>query len=210
TTIAYGLAEILVILHPNVGRSDPWQAIFTVDRGEAAAITCPKGTMWPFKSKTKGRQRRPINEAQTFTRPIISGHSITRPSESTDTVTRPSSSTDDTHGTAFSDDVSGLPMYRPASHEGLQEGPSGSSFFYQSPSPYGFQTASSLVMQTPPQSPFYQGGSSSQHRQPDILPEEPESPPEQPQPLSKDGQRRNSARNRRWPPCGTESGEHGD
>ncbi|MBA0785097.1 hypothetical protein Gotri_000168, partial [Gossypium trilobum] len=97
----------------------------------------------------------PINEAQTFTRPIISGHSITRPSKSTDTVTRLSSSTDDTHSTAFSDDASpmagwsswpgsslffvtpsGPSMYRPASHEGSQEGPSGSSSFYQSPSPY--------------------------------------------------------------------------
>ncbi|MFQ6636430.1 hypothetical protein Gotur_013381 [Gossypium turneri] len=55
------------------------------------------------------------------------------------------------------------PMYRPALHEGSQEGSSRSSSFYQSPSPYGFQTASPLVMQTPPQSLFYQGGSSSQH-----------------------------------------------
>ncbi|MFQ6668316.1 hypothetical protein Gotur_034004 [Gossypium turneri] len=58
---------------------------------------------------------------------------------------------------------SGPPMYRLASHEVSQEGPLGSSSFYQSPSPYGFQTASSLVMQTPPQSLFYQGGSSFQH-----------------------------------------------
>ncbi|MFQ6662576.1 hypothetical protein Gotur_030373 [Gossypium turneri] len=29
------------------------------------------------------------------------------------------------------------------------------------PSPYEFQTHSLLVMQTPPHSPFYQGGSSS-------------------------------------------------
>ncbi|MBA0876450.1 hypothetical protein Goshw_016180 [Gossypium schwendimanii] len=28
-------------------------AVFTVDRGEATAITYPKGTTWPFKSKTK-------------------------------------------------------------------------------------------------------------------------------------------------------------
>ncbi|MFQ6656703.1 hypothetical protein Gotur_026692 [Gossypium turneri] len=69
-------------------------------------------------------------------------------------------------------------MYRPASHEGSQERPSRSSSFYQTPSPYEFQTASSLVMQTPPHSLFYQSGSSSQHRQPD----EPESLPEQPQP----------------------------
>ncbi|MBA0878262.1 hypothetical protein Goshw_002715, partial [Gossypium schwendimanii] len=55
----------------------------------------------------------------------------------------------------FSVTSSGPPMYMPASHEG----PSGSSTFYQSPSPYRFQTISSLVMQTPPQSLFYQGGS---------------------------------------------------
>ncbi|MBA0633773.1 hypothetical protein Godav_025668 [Gossypium davidsonii] len=67
----------------------------------------------------------------------------------------------------------GPPMYKPASHEGSQEGLSGSSSFYQTPSPYRFQTASPLVMQTLPQSLFYQCGSSSQHRQPDPLPEEP-------------------------------------
>ncbi|MBA0633812.1 hypothetical protein Godav_026008 [Gossypium davidsonii] len=74
-------------------------------RGKAAAIACPKGMMWPFKSKKKGRRHKPINEAQTFTQPIIIAHTITRPSNSTDTVTRPSSLTDNTHGTAFSDDA---------------------------------------------------------------------------------------------------------
>ncbi|MBA0876244.1 hypothetical protein Goshw_018175, partial [Gossypium schwendimanii] len=39
----------------------------------------------------------------------------------------------------FSVTPSGLPMYMPASHEVSQKGPSGSSTFYQSPSPYGFQ-----------------------------------------------------------------------
>ncbi|MBA0785297.1 hypothetical protein Gotri_028204 [Gossypium trilobum] len=137
---------------------------------------------------------------------------VQRPSNSTDTVTLPSSSTDDTHGTAFSDDArySGPPMYRPESHEGSQEGPSGSSSFYQSPSPYGYQTTSPLVIQTPPQSLFYQGGSFSQHRQPDTLPKKAKSPLEQPQPLPEAGQRRNPARNHRRPPCGTESGGHGD
>ncbi|MBA0612706.1 hypothetical protein Godav_013282 [Gossypium davidsonii] len=33
---------------------------------------------------------------------------------------------------------SGPQMYRPSSQEGSQEGPSGSSSFYQTPSPYGF------------------------------------------------------------------------
>ncbi|MBA0672562.1 hypothetical protein Goklo_024245, partial [Gossypium klotzschianum] len=78
-------------------------------------------------------------------------------------------------------------MYRTASHEGSQEGPSMSFSFYQTPSPYGFQTASPLLMQTPPQSLFYQGGTSSQHRQPDPLPEEPESRSEQPQPRPEAG-----------------------
>ncbi|MBA0875520.1 hypothetical protein Goshw_022572 [Gossypium schwendimanii] len=73
----------------------------------------------------------------------------------------------------FSVMPSGPLMYRSASHEGSQEGPSGSSSFYQSPKPYGFQTPSPLEMQTPPHSLFYQGGSSSQHRQLDALPEEP-------------------------------------
>ncbi|MBA0783936.1 hypothetical protein Gotri_001573, partial [Gossypium trilobum] len=31
-------------------------------------------------------------------------------------------------------------IYRPSSLEGLHEAPSGSSFHYQSPSPYGIQT----------------------------------------------------------------------
>ncbi|MFQ6653716.1 hypothetical protein Gotur_024967, partial [Gossypium turneri] len=80
-------------------------------------------------------------------------------------------------------------MYRPATHERSPEGPSGSSSFYQSPPPYGFQTPSSLVMQTPLHSLFYQGGSFSQLRQPDALPEEPESSPEEPQPPPEAGQR---------------------
>ncbi|MBA0575899.1 hypothetical protein Golob_027474, partial [Gossypium lobatum] len=40
---------------------------------------------------------------------------------------------------------SGPLMYRPAGHEGSQEGLSGSLSFYQSPPPYGFQTPSPLV-----------------------------------------------------------------
>ncbi|MFQ6659029.1 hypothetical protein Gotur_028072 [Gossypium turneri] len=103
---------------------------------------------------------------------------------------------------------SGPPMYRPATYEGSQEGPLESSSFYQSPPPYGFQTPSPLVMQTPPHSLFYQGGSSSQLRQPNALPEELESPPEKPQSPLEAGQRRNPARNRRLPPCGTKSGGH--
>ncbi|MBA0575059.1 hypothetical protein Golob_006910, partial [Gossypium lobatum] len=41
--------------------------------------------------------------------------------------------------------LSGPPMYRPAVHKGSQEGPSGSSSFFQSPPLYGFQTPSPLV-----------------------------------------------------------------
>ncbi|KAK8282724.1 hypothetical protein V6Z12_D08G046600 [Gossypium hirsutum] len=61
----------------------------------------------------------------------------------------------------FSITPSGSPIYRPLLHEGSYEGSSGSSSFYQSPSPYEFQTPSLLVMQTPPHSLFYQGGLSS-------------------------------------------------
>ncbi|MBA0877457.1 hypothetical protein Goshw_013284, partial [Gossypium schwendimanii] len=70
------------------------------------------------------------------------------------------------------------PIYRPAGYEGSQEGPSGSSSFYQSPLLYRFQTPSPLVMQTPPHSLFYQCGSSSQLRQLDALSEEPQPPVE--------------------------------
>ncbi|MBA0753157.1 hypothetical protein Gogos_021258 [Gossypium gossypioides] len=110
----------------------------------------------------------------------------------------------------FSTTPIGPPMYKPSSQEESQEGPSGSSSFYQTPSPYRFQTPSPLVMQTPSHSLFYQGGLSSQHRQPNPLPDEPKSSPEQPQPSPKAGQRRNPARNRRRPPCGTESDGHRD
>ncbi|KAK5839254.1 hypothetical protein PVK06_008030 [Gossypium arboreum] len=97
---------------------------------------------------------------------------------------------------------SGPLIYRQPSHEESKEGSSGSSSFYQSPSPYGFQTPPPLMMQTPLQSLFYQGGSSSQHPQP-------ESSPEQAQPLPEARQRRNPTRNCRRPPCGTESDRHG-
>ncbi|KAK5817784.1 hypothetical protein PVK06_022712 [Gossypium arboreum] len=93
---------------------------------------------------------------------------------------------------------SGPLIYRQPSHEGSQEGPSGSYSFYQSPSPYGFQTPPPLMIQTPPHSLFYQGGSSSQHPQPESSPEQAQPPPEA-------GQRKNPTRNRRRPSCGTES-----
>ncbi|MBA0878962.1 hypothetical protein Goshw_026587 [Gossypium schwendimanii] len=70
----------------------------------------------------------------------------------------------------------------------------GSSSFYQFPPPYGFQTPSPLVMQTPPDSQFYQG-ESSQLRQPYALLEEPESSLKESQPPSKAGRRRNPALN---------------
>ncbi|KAK5802063.1 hypothetical protein PVK06_029644 [Gossypium arboreum] len=110
---------------------------------------------------------------------------------------------------SFSIILSGPPIYRPPSYSRSHEGPSGSSSFYQSPSPYRFQTPSPLMMQTPPQSLFSQGGSSSQHPQPDPLLEEPKSLPEQPQPALKARQKRNPVHNRRRPLCGTESDRHG-
>ncbi|KAH1082904.1 hypothetical protein J1N35_022665 [Gossypium stocksii] len=88
----------------------------------------------------------------------------------------------------FSIIPSGPPIYRLSSHEGSHEGPSGSSSVYQSPSPYG--------------------RSFSQHPQLDPLPEEPESPLEQPQPPPEARQMRNLACNRRRPPCGTEFDRH--
>ncbi|KAG8500994.1 hypothetical protein CXB51_003092 [Gossypium anomalum] len=90
------------------------------------------------------------------------------------------------------------PIYRLPLHEGSHEVSSGSFSFYQSSSPYGIQTP-------PPWLLFYQGRSSSQHPQPDPLPEELLSLPEQLQPLSEAEPRRNPARNRRRPPCGTDS-----
>ncbi|MBA0635388.1 hypothetical protein Godav_029852 [Gossypium davidsonii] len=54
---------------------------------------------------------------------------------------------------------SGPPKYRPVAHQGSQEGPSGSSHFYQSPPTYGFQTPSPFVMQTPLHTLFFEGGS---------------------------------------------------
>ncbi|MFQ6656382.1 hypothetical protein Gotur_026504 [Gossypium turneri] len=62
----------------------------------------------------------------------------------------------------FSVTLSGPSMYSPTAHRGSQEGPSENSSFYQSLPPYELQTPSPLVMQTPPHSLFYQGGSSSQ------------------------------------------------
>ncbi|MFQ6652648.1 hypothetical protein Gotur_024411 [Gossypium turneri] len=103
---------------------------------------------------------------------------------------------------------SGPLMYRPVAHEGSQEGPLGSSPFYQSPATYGFQTPSPFVMQTPPHTLFFEGGSSSQVRQPDAVPEEPEFPPEEQQLPLEARERRNPARNCRRPPCGTESPGH--
>ncbi|KAK8291527.1 hypothetical protein V6Z12_D06G065200 [Gossypium hirsutum] len=102
---------------------------------------------------------------------------------------------------------SGPPMYRPATHEGSQEGPSGSSPFYQSPPTYGFQTLSLFMMQTPPHTLFFEGGSSSQVRQLDAVLEETESLPEKQLPLEA-RERRNPTRNCQRPPCGTESPGH--
>ncbi|MFQ6651861.1 hypothetical protein Gotur_024021, partial [Gossypium turneri] len=92
---------------------------------------------------------------------------------------------------------SGPPISRPAAQEGSQGGPSGSSPFYQLPPTYGFQTPSPFMMQIPPHTLFFKGGSSSQVRQPDAEPEVPESPPEEEQPPPEAKGRRNPARNRR-------------
>ncbi|KAH1056959.1 hypothetical protein J1N35_035024 [Gossypium stocksii] len=136
------------------------------------------------------------------------------------TVTEPNSSTNDTDITAFSDDASPMvgwnawpgsspfsitpaqpSIYRPSSHEGSHESPSRSSSFYQTPSPYGILPHSPWMMQTPPGLLFYQGGSSSQHPQPDPLAEEPQSPLEEPQHRAKAEPKKNPA-----PLVGTGSG----
>ncbi|XP_052481157.1 uncharacterized protein LOC128035455 [Gossypium raimondii] len=88
------------------------------------------------------------------------------------------------------------PITRPSAQEGSQGGPSGSSPFYQSPATHGFQTPSPFMMQTPPHTLFFEGGSSSQVRQPDAEPEEPESPPEEQQPPLEARERRNPIQNR--------------
>ncbi|KAG8483455.1 hypothetical protein CXB51_023180 [Gossypium anomalum] len=63
----------------------------------------------------------------------------------------------------------------PSSPQELHKASSVSSSHYHFLSPYRIQTSPSWVMQTPPHYLFYQGGSSSQHPQ-----------PEQPQPLPED------------------------
>ncbi|XP_040953155.1 putative uncharacterized protein DDB_G0290521 [Gossypium hirsutum] len=145
---------------------------------------------------------RPKNSPSPSSAPITSSGPATAPTQSPNPIVQPTIHTVQPFqmmpgSFPFLTTPIGPPMYRPSSQEGSQEGPSGSSSFYQTPSPYGFQTPSPMAMQTPPHSLLYQGGSSSQHRQPDPLPDELESPPEQPQPLPKAGQRRNPARNRR-------------
>ncbi|KAH1092390.1 hypothetical protein J1N35_019647 [Gossypium stocksii] len=100
------------------------------------------------------------------------------------------------------------PIYRLPSHEGSHESPSGSSSFYQSLSPYEILPPSPWMMQTPPGLLFYQGGLSSQHPQPDPILEEPESLPEESQHPAEAERRKNPARNRRRPPCGTDSDCH--
>ncbi|KAH1096957.1 hypothetical protein J1N35_013878 [Gossypium stocksii] len=100
------------------------------------------------------------------------------------------------------------PIYRLPSHEGSHELPSGGFSFYQTPSPYGILPPSPWMMQTPPGSLFYQGGSSSQHPQPDPLIEEPQSRHEEPQHPAEAELRKNPARNHQRPPCGTDSDRH--
>ncbi|MBA0634133.1 hypothetical protein Godav_029370 [Gossypium davidsonii] len=115
------------------------------------------------------------------------------PINSTHIITGPNASTDDTYTISPSDyarlecmawcisfpnDSTQLTIYRSLSQEGSHEAPSGSSSHYQSPSPYGIQTPSPWVLQTPSHPLFYQGGSSSQHPQPQPLPEQPQLQPE--------------------------------
>ncbi|KAK5845678.1 hypothetical protein PVK06_001886 [Gossypium arboreum] len=83
--------DVIVEMHQS--DRDLRQAIFTIERGEATTNSCPKGMAGPFKSKKKGRRRKPINSAHT--------------------INRPNSSTGDTHIIAFSDYARGLPSQHP-------------------------------------------------------------------------------------------------
>ncbi|KAG8498178.1 hypothetical protein CXB51_007402 [Gossypium anomalum] len=80
----------------------PTREPIIVLEGDATTNSCSKGTTGPFKSKKKGRRRRPINSVHTISRPINSAHTISKPINSAATITGPNSSTDDTHITAFS------------------------------------------------------------------------------------------------------------
>ncbi|KAG8492868.1 hypothetical protein CXB51_010187 [Gossypium anomalum] len=51
------------------GKIDLWQAIFALERGEASANPCRKGTTGPFKSKDKRWRGGPINNAHAITGP---------------------------------------------------------------------------------------------------------------------------------------------
>ncbi|MBA0671369.1 hypothetical protein Goklo_023989 [Gossypium klotzschianum] len=114
---------------------------------------------------------RPRHSPDPSSTPIQSPGPATAPTQSPDPTVQPTIPTAQPFhvmpsaqwpsSSSFLITPNGPPMYGPASHEGLQEGLLGKSFFYQTPSLYGFQTASPLVMQTPPHSLFYQGGSSS-------------------------------------------------
>ncbi|MFQ6624108.1 hypothetical protein Gotur_004322, partial [Gossypium turneri] len=104
--------------------------------------------------------------------------------------------------------LSGPSISRPAAQEGSQGGAVGELSFLPILTTYGFQTPSPFMMQTPPHTLFFEGGSSSQVRQPDAKSEEPESPSEEEQPPPKARGRRNPVRNRRRPPCETESPGH--
>ncbi|MBA0670828.1 hypothetical protein Goklo_029143 [Gossypium klotzschianum] len=118
-----------------------------------------------------GPSMRPRNSPGPSLAPITSSGPATAPTQSPDLVVQPTILTAQPFqmmpgaqwpgSSPFSTMPIGPPMYRPLSQEGSQEGLSGSSSFYQTLSPYGFQTPSPLVMQTPPHSLFYQSGSSS-------------------------------------------------
>ncbi|KAH1039412.1 hypothetical protein J1N35_041155 [Gossypium stocksii] len=147
--------------------------------------------------------RRRDDDASPSTAPTQSAGPSTTPIQSPDPTVQPTTPTSQPFqimpgwnpwpsSSPFSITPSQPSTYRSSSHEGSHEAPSGSSSFYQSPSPYEVQAPHPWVMQTPPQSLFYQ----------DPLPEEP-------QPLPEAEPRKNPARTRQQPPCGTDSNRHG-
>ncbi|KAG8481071.1 hypothetical protein CXB51_025794 [Gossypium anomalum] len=119
------------------------------------------------------------------------------------TITGPNSSTDDTHITAFFKFYARYVSYPLCAVVawGIAGDAIGGLFFLPILITLRGSTSPPWVMQTPPQSLFYQGGSSSQHPQSDPLSDEPQPSPEA-------EPRRNPARTHRRPLCGIDSDRH--
>ncbi|MBA0634596.1 hypothetical protein Godav_021833 [Gossypium davidsonii] len=88
-----------------------------------------------------GPSTAPTQSLDLSTAPIQSPSPATTPTQSPGLTLEPTIPTAQSFQMmpcAYHSPFIGPPMYRPPSHEGSHEGPSGSSSFYQSQSPYGF------------------------------------------------------------------------